>query len=113
MTAVSSGTRVLVAVLRRHVSPRTAGDPDFEPLCVRHWAACLLAHVNGKSPVELLDQRQQDVVRQFALQSNLRPANRMADALVALQSHVAVHHKLESIGCGTTVPDARRAACGV
>lgn len=81
------------------MSPLTAGDADFEPLCVKHWAACLLARVDGKSPVDYLDERQQALVRQFAVQSNLQPANRMEEALSALQSRA-------------TVPDAHRAASG-
>ncbi|MFO1096193.1 MAG: phosphotransferase [Planctomycetaceae bacterium] len=67
----------------------TAGHPDFETSCVRHWTACLLARVDGKSPVDYLDERRQALVRQFALQSHLQPADRMADALTALESHTA------------------------
>lgn len=70
------------------MAPLTAALPDFEPLCVRHWTACLLARVDGKSPVDYLDERQQALVRAFALETGLAPAERMPDALAALQHRV-------------------------
>lgn len=70
------------------MAPQTARDPDYEPLCVRHWSACVLARIDGKSPVDYLDERQQALVRQFALDSRLVPALRIADALAALQDRL-------------------------
>jgi len=68
------------------MSPRIATVPDYEALCVRHWAACLLARVDGKSPVDYLDERQQQLVRTFVLDSNLAPSNQMPEAINALRS---------------------------
>jgi 5-methylthioribose kinase len=70
------------------MSPLISGLDDFEPLCVRHWTACLLARVDGKSPVDYLDEQQQALVREFALETRLSPADRMPQALSALQARV-------------------------
>lgn len=68
------------------MSPLMAAVPDYEALCVRHWAACLLARVDGKSPVDYLDQRQQDLVRSFVLESGLAPSDRMLEAIQSLRA---------------------------
>ncbi|MBL8849812.1 MAG: phosphotransferase [Planctomycetaceae bacterium] len=70
------------------MTPLTSTIADFEPLCVRHWTACLLARVDGKSPVDYLDEPQQALVREFALKTRLSPADRMPQALAALQARV-------------------------
>jgi 5-methylthioribose kinase len=36
---------------------------DLEARSVLHWAGCMLARVDGKSPVDYLDQSRQDTVR--------------------------------------------------
>lgn len=76
-----------------HVYARTmaapiAATPGFEPRVVRHWAACLLARIDGKSPVDYLDGRQQTIVREFAIGSRLHPAERLPEAVDALRRHV-------------------------
>ena len=68
------------------MAPLTSVRRDFEPLCVQHWTACLLARVDGKSPVDYLSETQQSLVRDFALQSRLVPSDHMPEALAALQS---------------------------
>ncbi len=40
---------------------------ELSPRVARHTAACVLARVDGKSPVEYLDARGQEVARRFAL----------------------------------------------
>lgn len=70
------------------MSPCIESVPDYEVMCVRHWAACLLARVDGKSPVDYLEERQQAVVRTFVLDAGLTPSERMPEALAALQSRV-------------------------
>jgi 5-methylthioribose kinase len=67
------------------VAPLLATVPDYEALCVRHWAACLIARIDGKSPVDYLDERQQQIVRSFVLESVLAPSDRMLDAIRALR----------------------------
>jgi 5-methylthioribose kinase len=70
------------------MSPLIAADDSFEQRCVTHWTACLLARIDGKSPVDYLDESQQNLVRRFALDSGLIPAPRLADAITSLQSHI-------------------------
>ncbi len=45
----------------------TEVDDDFSPRVARHTAACMLARVDGKSPVEYLEARGKQAVRSFAL----------------------------------------------
>jgi 5-methylthioribose kinase len=70
------------------MSPLMATVPDYELWCVRHWMACMLARVDGKSPVDYLDERQQGIVRRFVLESGLAPSDRMLKAIGALRERV-------------------------
>jgi 5-methylthioribose kinase len=56
----------------------------LEARSVQHWAACLLARVDGKSPVEYLDTAQQDRVRRLARGLLLQPPRRLENVLDAL-----------------------------
>jgi 5-methylthioribose kinase len=51
------------------VAPHLPGAArrDFELRLHRNLAACLLARVDGKSPVNYLDERQQQRVRRYAV----------------------------------------------
>jgi aminoglycoside phosphotransferase (APT) family kinase protein len=70
------------------MAPLMATVPDYELWCVRHWTACLLARVDGKSPVDYLDERQQGIVRCFVLELGLAPSDRMLEAIGALRERV-------------------------
>ena len=59
-----------------------ASDPGVDHRASGHAAACLLARVDGKSPVDYLDGRSRDAVRRFALDALARP--RGLDALTDL-----------------------------
>lgn len=56
----------------------------LEARSVQHWAACLLARVDGKSPVEYLDSTQQDRVRRLARELLFHPPRRLEGVLEAL-----------------------------
>jgi 5-methylthioribose kinase len=71
------------------MSPLIATVPDYERQCVRHWMACLLARIDGKSPVDYLDDRQQELVRGFVLESGLLPAEGMGEAMRGLRTRVS------------------------
>lgn len=77
-------------VYARALAPQREEVPDFETWCVRHWLACLLARVDGKSPVDYLDQEQQQVVRGFVLDSGLLPSRQMAEAVGMLRTVMGV-----------------------
>lgn len=49
---------------RRSLEPR--GREELDRRAARHTAACCLARVDGKSPVEYLDERGQSLARSFA-----------------------------------------------
>jgi hypothetical protein len=44
--------------------------------------------VDGKSPVDYLDERQQGIVRCFVLELGLAPSDRMLEAIGALRERV-------------------------
>jgi tRNA A-37 threonylcarbamoyl transferase component Bud32 len=54
-------------------------DPDIQHRCAALLPALLLARVDGKSPVEYLDNSQRDVVRQHARGLLMRDALSLAD----------------------------------
>jgi len=53
----------------------TQEESQFASRCVKHLAGCLLARIDGKSPVDYLNRPQQELVRAFgiALFDNLPP----------------------------------------
>lgn len=53
---------------------------DLEARSVLHWAACMLARVDGKSPVDYLDLPQQDFVRAATRDILRRPPRTFHDA---------------------------------
>lgn len=58
---------------------------DLEARSVLHWAACMLARVDGKSPVDYLDPPRQDLVRAATRDLLLRPPPTFNDAWPRLQ----------------------------
>ncbi len=42
---------------------------DLVPRAIAHTAACMLARVDGKSPVEYLDRETQDIARRLAIEA--------------------------------------------
>jgi 5-methylthioribose kinase len=60
-------------------------DPDaLDRRAAAHAAACALARVDGKSPVDYLDPPRRDAVRRFALDALRRPVPSCADLLPLL-----------------------------
>lgn len=70
------------------VSPVVEQDPEFARRCVLNWAGCLIARIDGKSPVDYLDADQQQLVRQFVVESGLDVADTIPAALAALQARL-------------------------
>ena len=58
---------------RTELTEAQIGQGDFEHQCVRHLGACMLSRVDGKSCVDYLNERQQQLVREFC-QGILVPA---------------------------------------
>ena len=90
------------------------GPTDLIERSIDHTAACLLARVDGKSPVEYLDAAGQDLARRLALEA-LRdpPANMGRDAPAAGKAEVMITLKglrarqvLDSRGRPTVEVDA-------
>jgi len=55
------------------------GHPDLSARATRHAAACMLARVDGTSPVDYLDAAARDRVRAVAREILLRPSLRLDD----------------------------------
>jgi 5-methylthioribose kinase len=58
------------------------------PRAVRHTAACLLARVDGKSPVEYLDEAERALVRSLALEALAEPPGTWPGMLRLLDRHL-------------------------
>lgn len=57
----------------RASSPGGLMGEGFEPRCVRHTLACLLARVRGRSPLEYLNRRQQSIQERASLELMANP----------------------------------------
>jgi 5-methylthioribose kinase len=71
-----------------------AGWPErtlaaLEPRSIRHWGACMLARVDGKSPVDYLLPKQQAIVREFTRRMLQEPPRHFEPALDAFQERTA------------------------
>jgi 5-methylthioribose kinase len=60
----------------------------LEPRTIRHWGACMLARVDGKSPVDYLSLQQQAVVRDFTRRLLLTPPRQLESGADALQERI-------------------------
>ena len=58
-----------------------AGHPDLSERSTRHAAACMLARVDGTSPVDYLSDGDRDRVRVVATEILLRPSLQLADPI--------------------------------
>ncbi len=62
---------------------------DLVPRGIRHTAACLLARVDGKSPVEYLDEPERELVRGMALEAISHPPPTWPEMLRLLESRLS------------------------
>lgn len=62
---------------------------DLVPRGIRHTAACLLARVDGKSPVEYLDETERELVRGMALEAISRPPRTWPEMLRLLEDRLS------------------------
>lgn len=53
--------------------------PDFESRVVRHHMACMLARVDGRSPLEYLSEPNRSILRRLALSGIQNPPRRISD----------------------------------
>jgi 5-methylthioribose kinase len=60
----------------------------LEPRAVRHAAACLLARVDGKSPVEYLDRDEQERVRRLASEALRVQPQTWGEMLGVMEKHI-------------------------
>ncbi len=60
----------------------------LEPRSIRHWGACMLARVDGKSPVDYLSPHQQVLVREFTRHLFRAPPRQFESAVDALQERI-------------------------
>jgi 5-methylthioribose kinase len=72
---------------RRNIGPEARSD--LVRRAILHTAACCLARVDGKSPVEYLDARGQTVARSFALEA-LQAAPSTWDDLLKIHNDAIV-----------------------
>lgn len=70
------------------MSPVSGDDSQLQSRCVTNWMACLISRIDGKSPVDYLDEDQQQLVRAFVVDSGLQVADTIPAALAALQSRL-------------------------
>lgn len=79
---------------------RIAGGPwrpeNLVPRTIEHAAACLLAHVDGKSPVEYLDPAGQVLTRRLALDALEVQPRTWDEMLLLLKHHLHMNHQAGS-----------------
>ena len=69
---------------------------DLSRRAALHWSACLLARIDGKSPVDYLSHPQRSLVRDVSSQLIRRPANGIEEMQTRLQSNLLVLGPLSS-----------------
>jgi 5-methylthioribose kinase len=71
---VSGGAGPCLGLIETFRSAYRAGpDPDLDRCAAGHAAACMLARIDGKSPVDYLDEPARDAARRFALSALIDP----------------------------------------